>query len=305
MIWLAIITLKKACTMSHSLKYQFIHLLWATKNLQRLITEDSKAALLGYLTGVLKGLGGALLATSGVANHVHLLANTPTDVALSDLLRQIKSCSSKWFREKDNKLSTFGWNEGYAAFTVCPSSIIKVKKYLSTEENRHIGITYEDELTNFLKIQEIKFNPQFLTNTTYTKLIYHLVWSVKNREPILNKNLQPTLHQCIQECVQKNGGKLHAVGNVADHIHLLVECPGKISTASLMQALKTSTTYLIRSHNRKDAHFSWQEGYGVFSVGKPAFEVVSNYVKNQESHHNTNSFEEEWNCLRSMNYRLQ
>jgi putative transposase len=217
-------------------------------------------------------------------------------------MRQIKSCSSKWFREKDNKHTSFGWNEGYAAFTVSPSSIVKVKKYLSTEENRHIGNSYEDELVKFLKIQEIKFNSQFLTNTTYTKLIYHLVWSVKNREPILNKDIQPTLHQCVQQCVQKNGGKLHAVGNVADHIHLLVECPGKISTSSLMQSLKTSTTHLIRSHDRKHAHFSWQEGYGVFSVGKPAIEIVSNYVENQENHHNTNSFEQEWNCLRSMNY---
>jgi hypothetical protein len=45
--------------------------------------------------------------------------------------------------------------------------------------------------------------------------------------------------------------------------------------------------------------------YGVFSVGKPAIEVVSNYVENQENHHNTNSFEQEWNWLRSMNYTAQ
>lgn len=287
--------------MSHSLKYQFTHLVWATKNLLPLITQDSQDSLLGYLTGILKGLGGTLLATSGTANHVHLLANTPTDVAMSELMRQIKSCSSKWLRETDIQHSAFGWNEGYAAFTVNPASIGNVKNYLAAEENRHQQSSYEEELMNFLKIQEIECNPKFLTNTTYTKLIYHLVWSVKNREPLLNNSLQLPLHQCIQQAVQKCGGKLYTAGNVVDHIHLLIECPTKISTASLVQNLKTCTTHLIKSHDRKYAHFNWQEGYGVFSVGKPAFEAVSNYVKNQESHHSNKSFEQEWNWLKDIN----
>jgi REP element-mobilizing transposase RayT len=143
--------------------------------------------------------------------------------------------------------------------------------------------------------------PKFLTNTTYTRLIYHLVWSVKNREPLLNAALKIPLHQCIQQDVQKNGGKLYAIGSVADHIHLLVECPSKISTASLVQNLKTTTTHLIKSQDRKLDCFCWQEGYGVFSVGKPAVEPVKDYINNQEKHHSTNTFEQEWDWLKGKN----
>jgi putative transposase len=201
--------------MSHSINHQFIHLVWPTKNLDPLITEEAQASLLAYLTGILKGLGGLLLASSGTSNHVHLLANTPTDLSIAELLRQIKSCSSKWYREKYGQHSTFGWNQGYSAFTVSPASIDNVKQYLAAEAHRHKKHSFEDELRCFLKIQEIEFKPQFLINTTYTRLIYHLVWSVKNREPILKASRQMSLHQRIQQEVQKNGCKLYAIGNVA------------------------------------------------------------------------------------------
>lgn len=65
-----------------------------------------------------------------------------------------------------------------------------------------------------------------------------------------------------------------------------------------MQNLKTKTTHLIKSIDRKFTGFSWQEGYGVFSVGKPAIEMVANYVNNQEKHHGNKTSEQEWNWLR-------
>lgn len=287
--------------MSHSINYQFIHLVWPTKNLYPLIAEDSKASLLDYLKGILKGLGGLLFAISGTSNHVHLLALIPTGLSVAELLQQIKASSSKWYREKECQHSIFGWNQGYSAFTVSPTSIDNVKQYLAAEEQRHNKLSFEDELLSFLKIQEIEFNPKFLTNTTYTRLIYHFVWSVKNREPILDTSLQAPLHQRIQQEVQKNGCKLYAIGNVADHIHILVECTSVISTASLVQSLKTTTTHLIKSQHRKFACFCWQEGYGVFSVGKPALEKVVNYVNNQEEHHSSSSFEQELHWLSRMN----
>jgi putative transposase len=287
--------------MSHTINHQYIHLVWPTKNLLPLIAEDSVDPLLAYLAGILIKLGGQLVVSSGTTNHVHLLVNTPTDLSIADLLSQIKSCSSKWYREKYIKHSTFSWNEGYSAFTVSPSSIDKVKQYLAAEGNRHKKSSFEDELMGFLKNQEIVFNPKFLTTTTYTKLVYHLVWSVKNRENFLNTSLQGPLHHHMHQEIQKSGGKLYAIGNVVDHIHLLVEGNKKISLATLVQNLKTSATYLIRSHDRKYASFNWQEGYGVFSVGMPALESLVSYVNNQEEHHKVKTFEQEWNWLREMN----
>ena len=137
--------------MSHSINHQFIHLMWATKNLAPLMTESSQSPLLGYLTGVVKNLGGQVFASCGTSNHVHLLANTPTNLSIADLLRRIKSSSSIWYREK-NHSHPFNWNEGYSAFTISPNATDKLKRYLSNEENRHKKDSFEDELMNFLRI---------------------------------------------------------------------------------------------------------------------------------------------------------
>ena len=75
----------------------------------------------------------------------------------------------------------------------------------------------------------------------------------------------------------------------------------KISTDILVQNLKTCTTHLIKSQGKNFNDFSWQNGYGVFSVGKSHLEIVSNYVNNQKEHHRVNSFEEEWNWFKKMN----
>lgn len=295
--------------MSHIINYQFIHLIWPTKDLKPLISSDTQSSLLGYLTGIIKGVGGILISSGGTSNHVHLLVNVPTNLSLSELLSQIKSCSCRWYREKykapqlqqyqQNQTPLFGWNEGYSAFTVSPSSIANVKEYLALDQHRHVKESFEDELIGFLKTQEIQFNPKFLTSTTYAKLVYHFVWSVKDREPMLDIALQAPLHERIQQEIEKEGGKLFAIGNVADHIHLLMECTSKTVICNLVQNLKTTTTHLIKSKGNKCTSFSWQEGYGVFSVGKSAFETVKNYVNNQEAHHKLNTFEHEWNWFKA------
>ncbi len=287
--------------MSHSINRQYIHFVWSTKNLEPLIAKNLsnfEDPLRGYLWGTLKKLGGILLANTNTKDHVHLLAHVPTDLSIAEFIRQIKSCSSKWYRTIDLEFSTFAWNEGYSAFSVSPTSIEKIKNYMSQDENRHRKLPFEEELMGFLNFHEINFNPKFVTNTTYSKLFYHLVWSVKSRKSLLHNSIQELLHQHTQQEMLKIGGKLHAIGNVADHIHLLVECTAKVPMASIVQNLKTSTTHLIKSQSRIFDCFSWQEGYGVFSVGKPAFETVFNYVNNQEEHHRHKSFEEEWNLLK-------
>lgn len=288
--------------MSHSINYQFLHLMFPTKNLLPLIFQETQNALLAYISGIVTGLGGRLLASSSSSNHIHLLVNSPLELSIVELLCQIKSRSSKWYRTKGNNHLEFSWNEGYSAFTVSPDSVENVIKYLANEKIRHSNLSYEEELLSFLKFQEIEYNPKFITNTTHTKMFLHLVWSVKNREPMIVDELKVPLQQHIQQEVQKNGAKLCAIGNVADHIHLLVETSGKVATSQMMQQIKTSTTHLIKSKNKRLSDFSWQEGYGAFSVGKPAFKIVANYVNNQEHHHKMKSFEVEWDLLRGKKF---
>jgi REP element-mobilizing transposase RayT len=284
--------------MGHTHCTQFIHIVFVTKDLECLIHEDSKNFLYAYIAGIVTNLKGQFLARSAQANHIHLLLSLPTDCPISDFLCKLKSCTSKWYRSQNKKTSNFSWAEGYLAFTVSPKSIDRVKKYFTQEGQRHLKDKDKEslinELVSFLVMHDIAFNPQYLTGTTYTRLIYHLVWSVKNRVPSLDKSIQRILHDKIRSEAEMKGAKLYAIGNIADHLHLLVECPSKLATADLVLKLKTATTHLINSHQPQKNHFHWQEGFGVFSVGRPALEVVTDYVNNQESHHSTCSFEEEW-----------
>lgn len=280
--------------MGHTCYNQFVHIVCATKDLTPLIVEGSKESLYSYIASIVKGLRGQFLARSGTSDHIHLLLNIPPDYSVSDILRQIKSCSSKWYRQQDRDKFDFAWTEGYFAFTVSPDSLDNIKEYFLTENKRHETISVKDELIKFLNLQEILFNPQYVLNTTHARLIYHLIWSVKNRENLLDKSLQKDLHEQIKNEVKDAGGKLYAVGNVTDHIHLLVESPKNLATANLVLKLKTTTTNFLRTQSRKLREFSWQEGYGVFSVGKPALNAVMNYVNDQENHHRLYSFEDEW-----------
>jgi len=280
--------------MGHTFNNQFFHVVCLTKNLEQCIPEGSSESLYAYMGGIIRQLGGQFISRCGTSNHTHLLINTPTTYSISEFLGQLKACSSKWFRQQSQKHSSFGWSEGYLAFTVSLESIDNVKQYFTNEDRRHTMYSVENELVNFLNFHELAFKSQYLLNTTYTRLIYHLVWSVKNREQLLDKLIQTGLHENIKREVHLQGGKVYAIGNVADHIHILVECPSKLATANLVINLKTVTTHFVRSQNFKLRDFNWQEGFGVFSVGRPTLNTVIAYVNNQESHHQIHSFEQEW-----------
>jgi len=146
-------------------------------------------------------------------------------------------------------------------------------------------LSVEDELIEFLNFHKLSFKPQFLTSSTYSYLLYHIVWSVKNREDLIPKSIQGDLHKKIQDELETIRCTLHAIGNVEDHIHLLVQATTTISTADLVQKLKTTTAKFINTQTPNHHAFSWQKGYAVFSVGKPALKAVLAYVNNQEAHH--------------------
>jgi REP element-mobilizing transposase RayT len=218
----------------------------------------------------------------------------PVTISVSHLLQELKQNSSKLYKEHVMHNDLHLWNEGYSAYTVSEASIPGVKNYFANEVNRHRNMSVGTELAGFLNLHEIPFKPQFVANTTYTQLNYHFIWSTKHRMALLEKNFQHSLHDKITQIIESDGGKIHAIGNVEDHIHVLVECQKTTVTADLIQLLKTKTTHHIKSLDKKYSDFSWQEGYGVFSVGKPALQNAIHYVLNQEEHHKVYTSAEEF-----------
>ncbi|HEX8906770.1 MAG TPA: IS200/IS605 family transposase [Longimicrobiaceae bacterium] len=117
----------------------------------------------------------------------------------------------------------------------------------------------------------------------FTQLYIHLVWATWDRLPLLSSELLEVVDRAVRhECVELNV-EVEAFGGVADHVHLLVRIPARVSVADLVKQVKGATSHLI--NQRLKVPFKWQGGYGAFSVSKAVLPRVRDYVLNQQQHH--------------------
>tara|TARA_R110002096_G_scaffold168538_9_gene339401 strand:+ start:791 stop:1234 length:444 start_codon:yes stop_codon:yes gene_type:complete len=129
--------------------------------------------------------------------------------------------------------------------------------------------------------------------STYLSLHYHLVFSTKNREPMINADWQSRLHEYLGGTVNGLGGKSQGVGGIADHVHLLVGLKSTHCLADFLRELKKTASVWVHDEIGL-AEFGWQDGYGAFTVSPTARVGVQKYIANQAEHHRTRSFREEF-----------
>ena len=125
-----------------------------------------------------------------------------------------------------------------------------------------------------------------------------LVFSTKNREPRINRELQPPLFAYFGGIANNHGCELLAAGGMPDHVHLLVSLARTMSTAEVVRVMKANSSGWLRAEmGRPDIR--WQDGYGAFSVSQSNLENVREYLATQEEHHRKLSFQAEfWELLR-------
>jgi REP-associated tyrosine transposase len=133
---------------------------------------------------------------------------------------------------------------------------------------------------------------------TYSKLNYHLVFSTKNRIPMIDKSFQDELYGYIGGILRGSGGVLLTAGGMPDHVHLLAGWGTSISVATMLRLMKTnSSKWMNERPGMAIGRFGWQEGYGAFTVSESQIAVVRKYILNQEEHHRNLSFDEEFRIL--------
>ncbi|KAM3097830.1 IS200/IS605 family transposase [Phormidesmis sp. 146-12] len=123
----------------------------------------------------------------------------------------------------------------------------------------------------------------------FWRTYYHLIWATKNRQPLILPEFEGRLYAYIQGKVDANGGILHAIGGVADHIHLLASIPPKCSVAEFVKLVKGSSSHYLNQTLGHEHKFSWQEGYGVLTLGSKQLNDAKAYVLNQKEHHTLNT----------------
>jgi putative transposase len=130
-----------------------------------------------------------------------------------------------------------------------------------------------------------------------SKLILHVIFSTKNREPWLESSVRPRMHGYLATICRDLGGESVRVGGVADHVHIVTTLPRTLSQAQLIEQIKKASSKWIKAIAARYRGFSWQRGYGAFSVSPSQLHAVLQYVEAQQEHHRTHTFQEEYRQL--------
>ena len=120
---------------------------------------------------------------------------------------------------------------------------------------------------------------------TFTNLLYHAIWSTKNREPLLTDDWRSNMHGYIVGIGDALKVKTIQIGGVEDHVHWLCKAPAALSCSELMQKVKANSSKWANEERKLRSRFEWQIGYAAFSVSKSLIPAVANYIANQAEHH--------------------
>jgi REP element-mobilizing transposase RayT len=137
------------------------HVVFSTKNREAWLRQDIEQRVWSYLGGIARENNMKAILIGGVENHVHLLLGLAPTLAVSKAVQLIKGASSGWIKETLDDLTGFGWQDGYAAFTVSKSLVPEVEAYIRTQREHHRVKTFEDEYRSFLVKHDIPFNERF------------------------------------------------------------------------------------------------------------------------------------------------
>jgi REP element-mobilizing transposase RayT len=140
----------------------YYHIVFSTKNREPFISEAIEDELHKYMCGIIRNIDGKCIEINGMPDHVHILAIVPPKLSLSDALRTIKANSSKWLRETKPACTTFGWQDGYSAFTVSTSQVPSVRKYIRNQKNHHRQGDYKSELVGLLQKHGVEYDERYL-----------------------------------------------------------------------------------------------------------------------------------------------
>jgi len=135
-------------------------------------------------------------------------------------------------------------------------------------------------------------------------VIVHLVFSTKDRQPVLGPTVRPALHAYLATVARNAGCECYRAGGVEDHVHIAVRLARTLAIAGLVEELKTSSSKWLKTQSSGLAVFSWQRGYGAFSVGPADLDALRSYIDGQEEHHRKRTFQDEYRAFLTR-YRVE
>jgi putative transposase len=148
--------------MPQSLAKVLVHLVFSTKQRERVLTNDIREELHRYIAGILKNYESPAILINSVEDHLHILFSQSRNHSLADLAEQAKKGSSKWLKTKGPDFARFHWQNGYGAFSVSQSNVKQVTAYIQRQPEHHKRQSFQDEFLAFLKRHEIEYDERYV-----------------------------------------------------------------------------------------------------------------------------------------------
>lgn len=139
-----------------------IHAVFSVKGRECLLSKDLQERLFQYISGILKNLKQYPLAVNGSKDHVHVFFELTPSVNLSEVIKTVKTNSSKWINENKFLPGKFAWQEGYGAFSYSKSQRTNVIEYIMNQKIHHSKIYFKEEYLELLKKFEIEFEEKYI-----------------------------------------------------------------------------------------------------------------------------------------------
>ena len=132
---------------------------------------------------------------------------------------------------------------------------------------------------------------------TYTQIIYQVVFSTKQREQVLEKENRTELYKYIWGVLKNHNCHVYRINVVEDHLHIVMHLHPSIALADLIKSIKIASSSFIKEKKLFKNFNGWQAGYGAFTYTFKEKDKLIDYVKNQENHHKSISFNDEYKAL--------
>jgi REP element-mobilizing transposase RayT len=129
---------------------------------------------------------------------------------------------------------------------------------------------------------------------SFASVLLHLIYSTKNREPVLTAEIEPELYAYQATLFQEMGCPAVIINGAADHVHALFRLSRTVAISELVEEVKKRSSKWIKTKGTSFAGFQWQAGYGVFSLGESGLDAAREYIARQKEHHRRASFQDEF-----------
>ncbi len=155
------------------------------------------------------------------------------------------------------------------------------------------GKTYQPRATPW--VLKGRYNTEAtLLAQSLSRILLHIVFSTKNREPWIPESVQSGLYAYIAGTCRALGSEAYRVGGTEDHIHIACSLPRTLTVSKLLEEVKKSSSAWMKQQGTAHRLFAWQAGYGAFSLGQSQLPALLQYIDNQREHHHRRTFKEEF-----------